>query len=316
MAENGSQERRGAYIAKVHSNRRIGSGFYKLLLEFTDSGSEAFGGCRPGQFGQLDLSGAALPPSGAIREDLQDSANRGVLLRRPFSFSDVTFKGIETFVEILYSAVGPSTLRMTTVKAGDSMSVIGPLGKGFEIPEGKKTALLVVGGMGAGPLEHLAKVLTKDYPTMQVFAFAGAKAAEALPFERRLDEISSGLGFSLAEFAEFGIESYVATDDGSAGYEGLVTDCFSEWLGKTDVKAEEAIIYCCGPEAMLSKMAEIAAERKIDCQVSMERLMACGIGVCQSCVVECRGEGPGETVYKLCCEDGPVFDSKEVVFGV
>jgi len=74
------------------------------------------------------------------------------------------------------------------------------------------------------------------------------------------------------------------------------------------------IIYGCGPEKMLAQVAEIAEKRKIDCQVSMERRMACGIGICLSCAVECKIEGSSETIYKLCCEDGPVFDAKGVVF--
>ncbi|GAG95564.1 unnamed protein product, partial [marine sediment metagenome] len=153
------------------------------------------------------------------------------------------------------------------------------------MPDGKKSVLLVAGGMGAGPLEHLAKVFTADYPDMEVIAFAGAKTVEELPFEARLDEISQQLGFSLGEFARYGIESLVATDDGSAGFAGLVTDCLSEWLGKSDLAGENMIIYGCGPEQMLAQVAEIAKDKKIDCQVSMERRMACGIGLCQSCAV-------------------------------
>ena len=85
-----------------------------------------------------------------------------------------------------------------------------------------------------------------------------------------------------------------------------------EWLEQSSTSSEEMIIYSCGPEAMLARVSEIAKDKNIDCQVSMERRMACGIGVCQSCAVECRVNGSNETIYKLCCEDGPVFDSKEV----
>jgi dihydroorotate dehydrogenase electron transfer subunit len=179
---------------------------------------------------------------------------------------------------------------MTTLAAKDVVSVIGPLGRGFCVPEGKKTALLAAGGMGAGPLLHLAKILTENYSDVKVTAFAGAKTAKELPYERKLDEISQQLGFSLAEYAQQGIESLVATDDGSAGYHGLVTECLAEWLKQESLRHEETIIYGCGPEAMLARLAEIAEEQRIDCQVSMERLMACGIGVCMSCAVECRGD--------------------------
>ena len=74
------------------------------------------------------------------------------------------------------------------------------------------------------------------------------------------------------------------------------------------------IICGCGPEPMLAKLAQIAKDKNIDCQISMERRMACGIGLCQSCAVECRVDGSSETIYKLCCENGPVFNAKEVVF--
>jgi len=314
MSEKSSTVNKGEFTAVVFSHNRIGERFYRLGLEFTGEGAAAFGEAEPGQFAQLDVSSAALPSAEAIPEELADAAGRNILLRRPFSFCDVSTEGDKTRVEILYCAVGPATLRMTTLSAGDTVSVIGPLGKGFCVPEDKKTALMVTGGMGAGPLIHLAKVLTADYASIDVIVFAGAKIKKELPFEKPLDAIARGLGFSLGEFAKFGIKSHVATDDGSVGYEGLVTDCFSEWLNKHSKSVKEMIIYACGPEIMLSRVAEIAKEKNIDCQVSMERRMACGIGVCQSCAVECKVEGSNETIYKLCCEDGPVFDVKEVVF--
>jgi dihydroorotate dehydrogenase electron transfer subunit len=74
------------------------------------------------------------------------------------------------------------------------------------------------------------------------------------------------------------------------------------------------IIYGCGPEPMLARLAEIAEDKKIDCQISMERRMACGIGLCQGCAVECKVEGSNETLYKMCCEDGPVFNSKNIAW--
>jgi dihydroorotate dehydrogenase electron transfer subunit len=283
-------------------------------LEFSGDGAAAFGKAKAGQFAELDLSCIVLPPIEGIAEDLRDAAERKILLRRPFSFCDVSSRREKTRVDILYCAVGPATLRMTTLSAGNSVSVIGPLGNGFQMPAGKRTALLVSGGMGAGPLIHLAKTLITDYPDVEVIAFAGAKTKTELPFEKPLDEISQQLGFSLHEFARFGVESEVATDDGSVGYEGLITDCFSKWLGQRSLSAKDTIIYSCGPEKMLARMARIAGERGIDCQVSMERMMACGIGVCQSCAVKCKVNGSSETIYKLCCKDGPVFDSKEIVF--
>ena len=314
MSEKCSAAKRGEYWATVRANKQIGERFYRLGLEFSGAGAEAFARVQAGQFAELDVSGAALPPAETIPRELVDVAGRKILLRRPFSFVDVDTRDDRTLVDILYCVVGPATLRMTTLSVGDSVSVIGPLGNGFRVPDGKKTALLVAGGMGAGPLQHLAKILTADFPQIDAVAFAGAKTAEELPFERRLDKIAQQLEFSLPEFARYGLRSLVATDDGSAGFAGPVTDCFSEWLGKSDLAGESMVIYSCGPEQMLARVAGIAKTRNIDCQVSMERRMACGIGICQSCAVECRVAGSNETIYKLCCEDGPVFDSKEVVF--
>jgi dihydroorotate dehydrogenase electron transfer subunit len=314
MTERYSSSTKGMFEAKVSSNRQIGPGFHRLRLEFTNDGAKAFAGFEPGQFAQFDLSNTALPLLEAVPQELRDAAGRKVLLRRPFSFAEVTGEGDKTFAELLYCVVGPATIRMMTLSAGDRISVIGPLGCGFKIPDGKKTVLLVGGGMGTPPLQHLAQNLTAHSDGVNIVSLAGAKTAYGLPFEGRLDEISQNLGFCVPEFAKYGIESLVATDDGSAGYHGLVTDYLVEWLEKSEIPFDDIIICACGPELMLARMAQIANEKNIDCQVSMERRMACGIGLCQSCAVECKIEDSSETVYKLCCQDGPVFDSKEVVF--
>jgi len=316
MSEEYPSSAKGVFNAIVSSNKHIGHRFYKLRLEFLADAARAFADFQPGQFAQLDLSGTALPSVENIPEDLLDTAGRNILLRRPFSFTDVTIEKNKTFAELLYCVVGPATLRMTTLSAGDSLSVIGPLGNGFSVPDGKRTAFLIVGGMGVPPLLHLAKHLTADARAkrIDVIAFAGAKTVKKLPFEGRLDEISQQLGFSIPEFASYGIESLVATDDGSAGYHGLVTDCLAEWLGQSRLDNNSTIIYACGPEPMLARVAKIAKSKNIDCQLSMERRMACGIGLCQSCAVECKVSSSNETIYRMCCKDGPVFDSREVVF--
>lgn len=314
MTDEVSRPNKGLFDAVVFANKQIKGTFYRLGLEFSADAAAAFAKAKPGQFAQLDLSSITLPPIDAIAENLRDASERKILLRRPFSFCDVSSHKGKTRVEILYCALGPATLRMTTLSAGKSVSVIGPLGNGFQMPMGKKMALLVSGGMGAGPLIHLAKTLTSDCPNVEAIAFVGAKTKTELPFEKPTDEISQQLGYSLHEFARVGVESQLATDDGSAGYEGLITDCFLKWLGRSGLSAKDTIIYSCGPEKMLARMARIAEDKKIDCQVSMERMMACGFGVCQSCAVKCKVNGSGETIYKLCCKDGPVFDSKEIMF--
>ena len=118
---------------------------------------------------------------------------------------------------------------------------------------------------------------------------------------------------SFKEFVKHKVPCITATDDGSAGAKGFVTEALANWLDEHNDECEKMVIYGCGPEAMLGRVAEIANQWEIDCQVSMEQRMACGFGLCQSCAVECQ-TGDEQRVYKMCCQDGPVFDAKEVVF--
>jgi dihydroorotate dehydrogenase electron transfer subunit len=306
---------KGAFAATVKSNGRIRECFWTMSLAFSGAGARAFAKFRPGQFVQVDVSHLGLPDESLIAPDLRDAAKRNILLRRPFSFADVTAGPDKTTVELLYCVLGPASVRLTTLRPGDSLSFLGPLGNGFQVPPGKRLALLVVGGMGAPPIRCLAKLLRAEHPDTNVIAFVGAKTAQALPFEGQFDNVPEQIDFLVPAFAKFGIPSAVTTDDGSAGRRGFITDRLAHWLDdQRDWSPQRTIIYGCGPEAMLAAVARVAAERNIECQVSMERRMACGIGVCQSCAVECRVEGSNETIYKLCCQDGPVFDARDILF--
>lgn len=316
MPDKDATARKGIFTAKVLANRRIGECFYTMDLEFAGDGAKAFAGFRPGQFLQVDVSMLALPPQDKIPPELRDTCRRNVLLRRPFSFADVTIEGDKTTAELLYCVLGPASVRMTTLMTGDPLCVVGPLGNGFHVSKDKHTALLVVGGMGAPPVRCLAKSFKIEHPDMKVVAFVGAKSVSALPFEGDFTHVSRQMDLLIPAFAKLGIPSAVATDDGSAGYRGFVTSRLALWLNEhAALPLERTAIYACGPESMLAAVARIANERGIECQISMERRMACGIGVCQSCAVECRVEGSNETIYKLCCQDGPVFDARTVVFG-
>jgi dihydroorotate dehydrogenase electron transfer subunit len=335
---------KGPFEATVVFNKPLRQKFYRLGLQFAGPGAEAFAKTRPGQFAQFDLSHIALPAAEAIPEELKDEVARQILLRRPFSFARVAKEVIPSahpapgqmvhpkpvssgagpsthigagkiIVEVVYCVLGPATLRMTTLVKGNSINIIGPLGNGFTVPAGKKRALLVAGGMGSPPLEHLAQVLTAEHPAMDAIAFAGAKTKDDMPFEKPLDNLSREIGFWLKEFGRYSISSFVATDDGSAGFKGFVSACIMDWLSQNAISFNpaEAIIYACGPRSMLTTIAKLARDKKIACQISMEEMMACGIGLCQSCAVKCKADGGSET-YKLCCKDGPVFDAKEIVF--
>jgi dihydroorotate dehydrogenase electron transfer subunit len=324
---------KGPFEATVLFNKTLRKCFCRMGLQFTGAGAEAFIKARPGQFAQFDLTNVALPPAEAIPEELKDAAAKQIILRRPFSFARVAREttppahptqghpvnpkpappGVgKIIVEVVYCVLGPATVRMTSLAKGNVINIIGPLGNGFTVPAGKKRALLVAGGMGSPPLEHLAQVLTAEHPTLDVIAFAGAKSKDDLPFERPLDNLSQEIGFWLGEFARYSISSFVATDDGSAGFKGFVSACIMDWLKQNTVNPAETIIYACGPHSMLASIAKLAAAQRIDCQVSMEEMMACGIGLCQSCAVKCAA--PTGEKFKLCCKDGPIFDAKEIVF--
>jgi dihydroorotate dehydrogenase electron transfer subunit len=306
---------KGRFMAEVRGNKPINPHHYRLTLSLTGAAAEAFAGTVPGQFAQFDASDLALPPVEMIPPHLRDAAGKRLLLRRPLSFADVRREpGGEVVLEVLFCVLGPATVRMTTLAAGDRISLIGPLGRGFTVPEGKRQVLLVAGGMGAPPLQHMAAWLHERHPDVSVLAFAGARTLLQLPYTVDKAGIKAEPSLALAEFARHGVKSLVATDDGSAGHKGFVTDMLSDWLAASKVPASDVIIHTCGPEVMMSAVAGVAAQYGIDCQVSMERMMACGIGLCQSCAVECKAEG-ADTVYRLCCKDGAVFDSKEIAWG-
>jgi len=304
---NKSTARKGDFRAVVLYNHQIGARNYSLGLQLPADADEVFAGFRPGQFVEIDLSRTPLPPIDLIPADLADKAGRTILLRRPFSLANLDIKPEGPLADVIYRVVGPATLRMTGLREGDNLQVLGPLGHGFEVPAEKRRALLIAGGMGAPPIQYLARVLVHDHPSIKPIGFAGAKTEDDLPFDRSR-RCADG-------FAAMGIEWHVATDDGSLAHRGLVTECLQEWLTahiKQDRRA--MVIYACGPEPMLAKVTRIAQQEDILCQVSMERRMACGFGVCQGCAVECRPVEGEETIYRLCCQDGPVFDGKEVVF--
>ncbi len=281
-----------------------------MSLELAGLGAEAFETVTPGQFAEFDLTGASLPSPEDVPVELRDAIERKILLRRPFSFSDVRIEDGRAIIDVLYAVVGAATVRMAGLKPGDEISVLGPLGNGFTIPVKKKLAILLAGGMGAPPIQHLAKVLAAGFKNIEVVTFAGAKSSDDMPFA--VSDKNTAIG--PAEFPDYGLEMLIATDDGSTGYKGLVTECFRQWLQTCEHKADDTIVFCCGPEAMLASAAKLCEAEGIECQVSMERRMACGTGLCQGCAVECGTGNSGQSVYQMCCKDGPVFDSKEVIF--
>lgn len=301
-----SQKTKALLNPKVVSNVLIGTCFYKLRMVFTGDDAKIMSNALPGQFAEVRVDDLASPDA--------NTSNKQVLLRRPFSFSCAETIGDEVFAEILYCVLGAGTLRMTTLKKDDTISIIAPLGNSFTIDDSCKTAILVGGGMGAAPLQILAQYLHDNHKEINMHAFIGAQDAKGLPFFHVHEHIEQGkVVEDIIEFSKYGAKTYISTDDGSAGMKGFVTQLWSKWLDENEINIDDTTVYTCGPEVMMQTVTKIAAQNKLPCQASLERMMGCGIGLCQSCAVECKCSN-NETVYKLCCKDGPVFDASEVVW--
>jgi dihydroorotate dehydrogenase electron transfer subunit len=239
--------KKGRFTAEVAANIALNRHHYRLRLRLKGPAAAAFAPTSPGQFAQFDASSLALPPIEHIPHDLADRAGRNILLRRPLSFADVrTEPSGDVILEVLYCVLGPATLRMTTLAPGDSISIIGPLGRGYSTSADKKLALLVAGGMGAPPLQHMATYLRQNRPDTKVLAFVGARSLQQLPYTVDHARTSSEPSYVLKEFADSGVMSLVATDDGSFGHKGFVTELLAEWLAKPRATADATIIYACG----------------------------------------------------------------------
>lgn len=205
-----------------------------------------------------------------------------LLLARPISICEILGKRLR----LVYQVVGKGTEIFSKLGSGDELRLLGPCGNGYKLNK-EKSALLVGGGIGIPPLLETAKQLGG-----KVTVVLAARTKDLLVLED--------------EFEKLGAKVYTATDDGSAGFKGNAV----ELLRQENLKAD--VIYSCGPKIMLKFLTEYAIEKNIECQVSMEERMACGIGACVGCVVKIKNGDDWE--HKKVCKDGPVFEGREVVW--
>ena len=254
--------------ARVISNREIMPGVYLLWLDCPDIAPRA----GPGQFVMVRVRPGIDP-----------------LLRRPLSICAVQDDEV---LLILYRVMGKGTAIMAEALEEDSFSVLGPLGKGFVLPNPQQQSILVAGGMGVAPLLFLAQYI-KDGPVQLMMGFGSA--GEIIALEQILDQP---------------MDFVIATDDGSAGHAGPVTDLLEAQLKQDEFEKGAASIFACGPEPMMKKVAAMALERDIACQASLEAVMACGLGACQGCSVKAASNE--ERTYYHVCSDGPVFAVKAI----
>jgi dihydroorotate dehydrogenase electron transfer subunit len=257
--------------AEVLANQAEGGANRRLALRLPD----AWPGFAPGQF--LMLSPGAL---GAARRD-------DPLLPRPMAIYRAGGDGDPAgALEVLYKVTGRGTALLSGARAGERVRLVGPLGRGFPLPASGSEALLVGGGTGIASLFDLAR---RAVGTSRVRVLLGARSAGDLMGRR--------------DFAALDAELAVATEDGSDGRRGLVTELLEGAL------APGAVVYACGPTPMMRRAAELARSARVRAFVSLENTMACGFGVCLGCAVPRAGGG-----YALVCRDGPVLAADDVAW--
>lgn len=215
------------------------------------------------------------------------------LLRRPFSIHDADPEAGR--ISLLYEIRGRGTALLAERSAGETLDLLGPLGTGFALPKPPgRPVLLVGGGVGVAPLCFLAHRIADAVGCERVSVLIGARTKEMLLCVDRLSRL--------------GCDVRAATDDGTAGHHGFVTELLSQCIETSSLP----LVYACGPMPMLAVVAGIVKAHGLKCQISTEAKMACGVGACMSCAIKVRS---GESFkYVRACDEGPVFDADEVVW--
>jgi dihydroorotate dehydrogenase electron transfer subunit len=260
---------------EVRANDRLGPEIFLLTV----SAPEIAAGAGPGQFVMLQAGTGPEP-----------------LLRRPMSFCQAgpaaaPHTEADTF-QILYQIVGLGTGMMARLTPGDVVSCLGPLGRGFRIPEDpSRPVVLVAGGIGVAPFPFLAERLRL------------AGVPWSLLYGARSERQLVGVDW----FRELGGDTALVTEDGSAGDTGLVTDPLRR---RIESDGNGMVVCACGPDPMLRAVAKLCVDNGVECQLSLEAMMPCGFGVCLGCCVPAAaGDG-----YLRICTDGPVFSPEEIRF--
>ncbi len=228
------------------------------------------------------------------------SPGQFVMVKPPWSGEHVLRRPLSIYrrdlgsgaLEVVFAVVGPVTARMASFRPHDFLDVLGPLGRGFSLPPGLRSALLVGGGYGAAPILFLAETL--KLKGILPWVLLGASRAERLLASVELKRVSAGI--------------VLCTEDGSAGRRGVVTDFLEETLERSGAKE----IFAAGPMPMLAALAREAARLGVRAQLSVESFMACGTGVCWSCVVPAAV--PGGSWPVRACREGPVFEAGALVW--
>ncbi len=258
--------------AQVIENLEVAPDHFRLVLRLSDT----FAAPQAGQFVMI-----------------REPERRDPLLPRPLSVYGFRRQNGQTILDLIYRVSGRGTKLFSHLKEKEILTVLGPLGHGFTVPPDIRKVILVAGGVGIAPLTFfLQQIHAKTFgpEKMDITAFVGARTTDLLIGLDRLK------GFC---------DLRTATDDGSTGYPGAVTDRLKRDLN--DYRPEETMIFACGPTAMIRSLVLLLRGTAFRCQVSLEERMACGVGACLGCAVEIDDREEG-TSYQRVCYEGPVFD--------
>jgi dihydroorotate dehydrogenase electron transfer subunit len=263
--------------APVIANRPLSDDYNVLALAAPAIAAQA----APGQFVMVKASSGADP-----------------LLRRPFSLFEVLRdqQGSPTGVSILSKRIGVSTRLIYDARPGQTVACLGPLGRPFTVVDSPSEAWMVAGGVGLAPFATLAEALRAR--GVATTLFYGARTGREL--------------FYLDFFRALGVELVLTTEDGSVGERGRVVAPLDRLLASRPAPSR-VMLYACGPEGMLAATARVAAKHSRPCQVSVERIMGCGLGGCYSCVVPIKSDTGGFHHVRSCIS-GPVLAADQIVW--
>lgn len=249
----------------------------------------------PGPYALLTFEHAAVAREARAGQFVMIKAHTASepFLRRPFSIMAVD-RERGTFTLFL-KGVGPGSRALIDMRVGEAAGCLGPLGRPFEAPPPGAEALLVAGGYGIAPFYMFAEELVALARPFHIFY--GGRSAPDLPLVEVLTERGHRLELS--------------TDDGSWGTPGRVTVPLTTYL---DSEAGLAVLYACGPDAMLYAVARVAQARGLNAQVSLDPWMGCGVGTCLGCVVRIKRPSDPRPKWRPACTEGPVFDARDVVW--
>lgn len=287
---------RGIFAGRVLSRRTLCDEHFELAISF-----DHFPDAAPGQFVQVLCRGPS-PAAGDVAS---------AMLRRPFSIGGMRRDSTTVEIDLLGRVVGPGTAWLDGRNPGDAISVLGPLGRPFMVPTPSHQALLVAGGIGLPPIRWQAEILRKN--GVSCHAIFGARVRRFIPLSLSSAPTSDGeMTLCSEEFGRLGVPLAVTTDDGSIGLRGQVTHAMERFFSRVG-QSTPLVVFACGPNPMLRAVGSMCTDRGVPCELAMERVMACGMGTCQSCVVPVMDPARKDGWrYALCCTEGPVFAADAV----